>query len=224
MPAFNDVVDYNDTLVRKALGTILAVAPYSTAAITSLLDTTTGLLKALPTGYVQLGRVSEDGITWPRETEVSEIFGLGSANPARSDIRRSVKRISFTVLESRKKVMELSQGVDLSGETTTKVPATTGNPEVTWDEPELPVYDYIRLIAIGRDTTGTGDVYIGRHLLRAKVTEVGEETWSDQDQAMSTPLTLTAYHDETAGTAVRHFRAGPGYTEIVQNEGFPAPA
>ncbi len=224
MPAFNDVVDLNDGLVRKALGTIVAVAPFTTAALTSILNTTDGTLAALPAGWLQLGRVSEDGITWPRETEVSEIFGLGSANPVRSDIRRSVKRVSFTVLETRRKVIELAQGVDLASETVTKVPATTGNPELTWDEPELPVYPYMRLLAVARDTTGTGDMYIGRQLLRCKVTEVGEETWSDQDQAMTTPLTLTAYHDEVAGSAIRHFRAGPGYTEVVQDEGFPAPA
>ena len=220
---FSDVVTHKDELWRKALGTVIAVAPFSTAPIASILDATTGALKALPTGWVELGRPTEDGITWPRETEVSELFGLGSTGPARSDIRRATKRVSFTLAESRRKVIELAQGVDLSAVDTTLHPATTGNAEVTWDEPEMPDYPYMRLIAIARDTTAGGEMYIARELMRAKVTEVGEETWSDQDTAMVTQLTLTAYHDTAAGTAMRHFRAGPGYAEVVEEEGFAAP-
>lgn len=220
MPTFADVSDHNDQLWRKALNIVVAVAPVSEAAITSILDSTTGLLKALPANWSLLGRVTEDGVTWPRETEVSDIFGHGSANPGRSDIRRSTKRVSFTAMESRRKVLELAQGIDLSAEAATLIPATTGNPEVTWDEPELPIYPYLRLIAIAQDMTGTGEMYIGRELLRTKVTEVGEEVWSDQDQLMQTPLTLTAYHDVVAGSPMRHFRGGPGFTEVVTLEGW----
>jgi hypothetical protein len=65
---------------------------------------------------------------------------------------------------------------------------------------------------------------MARHALRCKVTEVGDEVWSDQDQAMTTPLTFTFYNDPTEGTPLRHFRGGPGYEEIVTAEGFTAPA
>lgn len=224
MPTFGDVADHKDELWRKALGIVIGWAPFSTVLPTSILDATTGLLKALPTGFVQLGRCTEDGVTWPRETELSEIFGNGSTNPGRSDIRRVTKRVSMTLMESRRKVIELAQGVDLSAVTTDLIPASTGNPEVTWDEPEIPNYDYGRLIAIARDASTSGEMYIGRLLPRAKVTEVGEETWNDQDQTMNTALTFTAYFDSTAGTAMRHFRGGPGYDEIVELEGFPAGA
>lgn len=222
MPLFNGVVTNKDDLWRKALGTIVAVAPYSTGAITTILDSTDGTLKALPAGYKQLGRVSEDGITWPRETELSELFGLGSTGPGRSDIRRATKRVSFTLMETNRSAIELAQGIDLTSAAATKVPATTGNQQLTWDEPELPTYPYMRLIAIAKDITTGGELYIGRHLLRCRVTEIGEETWSDQDSAMVTPLTLTAYHDTAAGTAMRHFRGGPGYQQIITNEGFTA--
>jgi hypothetical protein len=221
---FSDVADHNDGLVRKALDTVVAVAPYSAAAITSILDAADGTLAALPTGYVPLGRLSEDGTSFARETEVSELFGLGSVDPARSDIRRAVKRASLTLLEVRKIGLELAQGVEDLGETATRVPATTGNTEVTWDEPDAPTYPYLRMIAIAKDITGAGEIYIARHSLRCKVTSVGEEVWSDQDQAMTTPLTFTFYNDRTAGTPLRHFRGGPGYDEIVADEGFTAPA
>lgn len=224
MPTFADVADHKDELWRKATGIVVAVAPFSTAAITSILDPITGLLKALPTDWTKLGRVTEDGISWPRETELSEIYGNGSTNPGRSDIRRVTKRVSFTAMESKAKVIELSQGIDLSAVESALIPASTGNPEVTWDEPELPNYDYMRLMAIARDTTAAGEMYIARELMRCKVTEVGEETWNDQDQTMNTQLTLTAYFDSVAGTAMRHFRGGPGYAEVVELEGFTAGA
>lgn len=223
MPTFGEVQGHKDELWRKALGAIVAVTPYSTAAITNILDPTTGTLAALPAAWTQLGRPTEDGITWPRETEVSELFGMGSVNPARSDIRRVTKRVSFTLAEVRKAGMELAQGITITP-TVTKVPATTGNQHLTYDEPELPTYPYMRLIAIARDVTAGGEMYIARQLLRCRVTEVGEETWSDQDQAMVQQLTLTAYHDSVAGTAMRHFRGGPGYGQVIVNEGFTAAA
>lgn len=220
MPLFDDVIDVNDTLVRKALSTIVAVAPYSTSAITSILDPTNGDLAALPVGYLPLGRLSEDGTSFARETEVSEIFGHGSVDPARSDIRRAVKRASITMLEVRKIGLELAQGVSSLGETVSKVPASTGNQQVTWDEPAAANYPYLRMIAIAKDITGEGEVYIARHALRCKVTEVGDEVWSDQDTAMVTPLTFTFYNDPTEGTPLRHFRGGPGAEQMITDEGF----
>lgn len=220
MALFDDVQEHNDSLVRKALGIVVAVAPYSASAVTSILDPASGDLAALPAGYVQLGRLTEDGASFARETEVSEIFGHGSVDPARSDIRRAVKRMSFTLLEVRKAGLQLAQGVSSLGETVSKIPAATGNQQVTWDEPATPTYPYLRMIAIAKDITEGGEIYIARHSLRCKVTEVGEEVWSDQDSAMVTPLTFTFYNDAVAGTPLRHFRGGPGYEQIITDEGF----
>lgn len=225
MALFTDAQDHNDALVRKGLGLIVAVAPMSAAPLTSILDETTGDLADLEAaGFTLLGRPSEDGATFARETEVSEIFGHGSFDPTRSDIRRATKRATVTIIEARKKVMELAQGVETLGETTSRSPATTGNAEVTWDEPMAPTYPYMRLVVIAQDISNTGELYIGRHALRCKVTEVGEEIWSDQDQSMNTPLTFTFFNDPAEGTPLRHFRGGPGYEEVMVDEGFTAPA
>ena len=221
MPLFDDVSTHDDTLVRKALGIIVAVAPATEAAITSILDATTGNLKALPANWVQLGRLTDDGATFARETEVSEIFGHGSIDPARSDIRRATKRVNFTMLETRKQGLQLAQGVSSLGEVATKIPASTGSQHITWKEPESPTYPYLRALFIAKDITGGGEMYIADHAFRCKVTEVGETAWSDQDSAMATPLTMTFYNDPTEGSALRHFRAGPGYTNsVVTAEGF----
>ena len=225
MPLFDDVSDHNDTLVRKALGIIIAVAPYTEAPITDILDSTTGLLKALPANWKLLGRLTEDGATFPRETEVSDVYGHGSTDPARSDVRRATKRASFTLMEARKAGFELSQGVSTITATASKIPATTGNQQIKWDEPEVPTYPYLRALFIAKDLTGSGEMYIADHALRCKVTEAGETAWTDQDTAMNLPITLTFFNDPVVGTALRHFRGGPGYTSsVITAEGFtPAP-
>ena len=221
---WNDVAGHNDSLARKTQQVLVAVAPTSTAALTSILDDSTGDLAALPAEWIQLGRPTEDGVTWPRETELSEVFGLGSYDPVRSDIRRSIKRCSVTILETRKIVLELAQGVSDLAETVSAT--TTGDStEITWDESAAPLFPPMRLLALGLDTTGDGEMYVGKMGPLIKVTEVGEEVWSNGDQSIATPLTFTLYNDPVLGTPLRHFRGGPGYSDaLVTAEGFTPPA
>jgi hypothetical protein len=222
MVQFADAIDHNDGLVRKGLGLILAVAPMSETPLTSILDDTTGDLADLSgTGFVLLGRPSEDGVNFARETETSEIFGLGSIDPSRSDIRRAVKRATFTCNERRKKILELAQGVSDLGETTTRT--TAGTVETTWDEAHTPLYPYMRLLVIAQDLSADGEFYIGKLAMRTKITEVGEEVWSDQDTPAQTPLTFTFFNDPAVGTPLRHFEGGPGYESVATAMGFTVP-
>ncbi len=219
MPVFADVQNHKDSLVRKGLAVTIGIAPIATTPLTTILSTD-GTLAALPAAFKQLGRPTEDGVSWGRETELSEIFGHGSSMPVRSEIRRSTRRMTVTVLETRKAVLEAYLGMTIAA-TATKIPVTTGNQHLTWDEPDLPIYPYVRLIALARDITDAGEMYMGQHFLRAKVTEVSELMWSDQDSAMAYQLTYTAFQDSVAGTPVRHFRAGVGYSsQQVTDEGF----
>ena len=68
-------------------------------------------------------------------------------------------------------------------------------------------------------------MYIADHALRCKVTEAGETAWTDQDTSMNLPITMTFFNDPNVGTALRHFRGGPGYvSSVITAEGFtPAP-
>lgn len=219
MVAFADIEAKNNRLVRKALRVVVAFAPFSAPPLTSIVDDTTGELVALPTEFKVVGWTSEDGITWPRETEVSDIYGHGAFEPLRSDIRRSTKQLTVTPIEDNKVVEELYLGQSLDAAVT----SLNGN-ETTYDEPQVPVYPYGRLIAIARDVTDSGDYYKARHFLRTRVTAVGEESWQDGDTPVSKELTFTAFQDPAEGTGVRHFRAGPGRAQLAEEEGFPAPA
>jgi len=212
MALFDDINVRNNDLVRKGMAGAVFVAPMSAAVITAITDTT-GALVAIPTDYEPLGWITEDGVAWPRETEVSEIFGWGGAEPVRSDIRRATKRLTVTAMETSLTVLQEYIGQDLS----TVLTATGG--ESSFDEAPLPPFPYRRILVIARDTAAGGEYYRGQHFLRSKVTEVAEQTWQDSDTPVSYQLTYTAFQDSDEGTAVRHFFAGPG--RVPEDEGFP---
>lgn len=214
MVIFDDINTRNNALVRKGLSAAVFVAPTSAPPITALTDAT-GELVTIPVAYRALGWISEDGITWPRETEVSDIYGLGGSEPIRSDIRRSTKRMNVTALETNIVTLEQYIGMSLAAV------VTSGGGESSFDEAELPPFNYVRLLAIAKDITDTGEYYRGQHFLRTRVTETAEQTWQDGDEATSYGLTYTAFQDDDEGTAVRHFLAGPGRAPV--DEGFPAP-
>lgn len=213
---FADIDVKNNANVRKGLRAAIFVAPMSEAALTTIMDAA-GDLAALPAAWNALGWNNEDGLTWPRETEVSDIFGHGSPEPLRSDVRRSTKR--FTVVAQETNIVALEQylGFSLASVTTSLT-----DQESSFDEPELPVYPYQRVLAIAKDENDLGEYYMARMFPRARITEVGEETWQDGDTAVQRSLTYTAFFDDTEGTSSRWFLAGPGRDSVA--EGFPAPA
>jgi hypothetical protein len=217
MPVFDDIAVKNEALVRKGLDLAVFIAPMTSTFPTALTDAA-GELVVLPAGYVALGQINEDGASWARETEVSDIYGIGTAEPVRSDIRRATKRLTVVPLETNITVLSQYLGVDLSAIT------TSAGGESVIDEPGLPPFNYVRLVAIGKDVSslggGNGEYYLGRGFPRARVTEVAEEVWADGDTALQHSLTFTAFQDPTLGTASRYYFGGQG--RDAEAEGFPA--
>lgn len=215
MVTFADIESRQPQLVRKSLRAVLFVGPNTAPAITALTDPSTGEINTIDPLYKALGLITTDGLSWPRETELSEIFAHGGAEPVRSDVRRSIKRVSFSLQETSRSAIELYEGVDLSAIT------TTDGGETVWDEPELPDYKYQRFLAVAKDTAPGGDYYLWNFFPSARVTEAGELVWSDEDNAMVRQVTMTAFLDSTLGTACRKGLCGPGRTaEIIEDEGF----
>lgn len=203
-------------LIRKALDAVVLLAPATTAVPATIVDTG-GADLVIPTGFEPLGHHTEDGLTWGRETEVSDITSHGSVDPTRSDIRRITSTLAVTAQETNIQTLQASLGLDLSA----VAPPASG--EVVFEEPTRPKARHYRVLAVGVDDGDDGEIYVGRLLSRAKVTEVGEEVWSDGDQAMARALTFTGYKDATEGFTVRHFFGGPGWTALLESMGFPAP-
>lgn len=202
MPSFADLQNLVDSNIRKGLSGSIFVkrAEAGDDEIEALKDTS-GLL-ALPTGYVDVGRITKDqGATWTRDVETSEVVSLGAASPTRVDIVSESRGLAFTMQESKRAVFELHEGLDLSQVTQD----ADGN--VSWDAPDRPAAIEYRVLALFKDGEGADAVYFGKWLPRAKVTETGEQVWNEETE-LQYPVTMTGVVDETAGTAMRTLWAG----------------
>lgn len=178
-------------------------------------------LATLPAGFVDLGYLSkEDGATWARETELSEVTAIGASESVRSDITSDVNTLAVTALETKLQTLELYDNVDLSTLTPT---ANTG--EVAYNRPTRPRTKFGRLYVISMDDSDdAGPIYMARLCPRAQVTEVGEQTWTDGDDPITYPLTFSAKRDTDAGYAMRCLFGGPGFLARLTDMGFPAAA
>ena len=204
-----------NALLRKGLDAHVAIAPIS-ATIPATITNVGGTDLVWPVGFESLGHHSEDGLAFAREVENSDITSHGSVDPTRSDIRRITSTLAVTAQETNIQTLQAHMGLDLSA----VAPPASG--EVIVAEPSRPKSIYYRVLAVAVDDGDDGEIYIARLFPRAKVTEAGEQTWSDGDEAMVRPLTFTAYQDAVAGYAVRHYWAGPGFTSLLEDMGFPA--
>jgi hypothetical protein len=158
----------------------------------------------------------DDGYTWSRETEMSEVTSHGSTEPTRRDITSDVTGLQMTAQETSKTVLEISHNIDLSGVTPA---ATTG--EIGYNRSIAPVTRYRRLISIGVDGAGADAFYIINILPRAMISEFGESTWSDEDE-LTYPMTWSATPDPILGYSFRQVLAGPGAKARLVSMGFSA--
>lgn len=203
MPSFDSLQTLVDENIRKALAVSVFVAPMSVTDEISALVDGTGLL-ALPVGYVDVGRITKDqGASWSRETETSDVMSAGASQPTRTDIISDQTGLQFTMQESKRRVFELHEGVDLTG----VVPDANGN--VSWDKPDRPRQDYYRILALSKDGEGTSATYFAKWLPRARITERGEQSWNEENE-LQYPVTMSAFVDSTVGTAIRSLWAGDG--------------
>jgi len=209
MAVFEEIKETNPANVWKALNGLAAVAPITQASITAtdLFAAVTGALQALPAGWEQMGLITEDGFTFARELETSEVRSLGEGDPVRRDIRSATKTVAATCQETSKAVLEQQLMMDLSAVT------VAANGVVEIEEPDRPKTLYKRLLIIGQDESlsGTGERYRVRYYPRVSANEVGEETWNNQDDPIQVPLTFTAYKDAVEGFATKLWLGGPGF-------------
>lgn len=201
MPTFTDLQSLVDANIRKGLSGGVWIAPYSSTDEIETLKDATGLL-ALPSGYSDVGRITKDqGVSWSRDVETSETMSLGAASPTRRDIVSVTSGMSFTMQESKRQVFELHEGLDLSSVT------YDANGNVSWDQPDRPASIFYRVLALFKDGEGTDAVYFAKWMPRAQITETGEQSWNEENE-LQYPVTLTAFVDDTVGTAVRTLWAG----------------
>lgn len=211
--------DKKTELIRKARDGSCFIAPTSATALTALTSGSTPDLVTLPTDYEDLGWISQDGAAYARTTEVSEVNSFGSVEATRSDTTRDTITLSVTCQETRLTTLGLYTGAATSSITSA---ATTG--EVQIAKPSRPGFRHYRLLGLFVDDGDDGEIWIARFMPRARVTEVGEQTFTDGDDPISYPVTFQGFEDSTLGYSHKWFFGGPGWKALLTKMDIPPAA
>lgn len=201
-------------LIRKARDGSVFVGPTTVTAITTITSGSTAALSVLPTGMIDVGWTTTDGVSYSRTTETSDIRSFGSVEPTRSDVTSDEITMAVTMQETSKMSLQLYTGANL---TSVQAAATTAEFQVP--KPALPGYTYYRVAGLFVDQGDTGEIYIMRYMPRARVTEFGEQQFNDADEAITYPVTFTGYEDSALGYSHKWFFGGPGWKSLIDEMG-----
>jgi hypothetical protein len=201
-------------LIRKARDGSVFIGPSTATSITALTTGGTALLNTLPTGYEDLGWTSSDGSSFSRDTTTSDVQSFGSVEPTRSDVTSDIITMAVTAQETKMLTIGLYTGADLSAATAA---ATTGEFQVA--KPAQPGFKYYRVLGLFVDKTDAGELYIGRYMPRARVTEFAAQDFTDGDDPIQYGLTFTGYEDSSLGYSHKWIFAGPGWQALLTSMG-----
>lgn len=179
-------------LARLGVTGAARVAPLGTTMPTGL--------GAWPTGYVDLGYISDDGLVEGRDEDRQEFVPWQSSSPIRTEITRSTVSYQMTLWESKWDTISLYYKVGLDDVTTTGTGADT---VVIVDEKGKPRQD---LRSFGFDVID--GVYQRRMLAPyAEVTERGEITYKS-DTLIGYQVTITCYEGPDGVSVRRMYKEG----------------
>jgi hypothetical protein len=178
----------NADLARVGVTGAGFVAPLATALPAAL---------AVPgTGWVDLGAISEEGLTETRSEDRVEFTPWQSTSPIRTEVTSTTKAFTFTCWESSAAVNSLYYQTPIAS-------MTTATGVVSFDEAARPVQDIRAFIF---------DIFDGTNqrrfiLPRAEVTERGDIQYASGNM-IGYPLTVTALPG-TDGISIRRlFKEG----------------
>lgn len=216
MPDYNGLKNLQDDLVRKALEGSVFMAPYTAPAITAMTSGASAALTALPTGYADVGLIEKkNAVTWSRKVTTQEVMNWGSIYAARRDITKDDSQLKFTMLETKKQSLEMYYGIDLS-----TAPVDPTSKELQFSQPERPETVYYRVFGLFQDGFGADAIYVGRFYPKASVTDMNDQKWDDDADALLWDIAMTAVNDTVLNTPVMHFFGGPGWKTRLTAMGF----
>lgn len=187
-------------LIRKGLDGSVFVASYSEDTEITALMSESGGLTALPSAYKDAGYITKDqGVSWSRDIDTSDVESLGAAEPTRRDIVSDVTGLEFTMQETKALTLELYEGLSLA-DVTAAAAGTHAN--VKFDKPDRPASIYYRVLALFKDGEGADAFYFAKWLPRVQVTDRSEQSWNENDE-IQYGVTMTAFVDSEFGTSVR---------------------
>lgn len=212
---FDTVADRNSDLIFKAVKGAVLLAPYSTSEAVTTVVATGGQIN-VPTGFTSVGWISDDGATFSRNTDTSDISGWGSGAFLRRDITSSDLTLQFTALETRANTMGLREGKLYTGTSAQVSVAGEWSSEI----PDKPDVLYYRALTIGMDGSGDSLIYFVRALDKVMVSDMDDEVWSNGDDPINFNVTLSALPDGETGVVGRTILCGPGLLAKAVDMGF----
>lgn len=218
MPDYTSIAHRQAVLIRKALQGSVFIAPYTAAAITSITTGSSQDIAPLPAGYVDVGMIDKrNAPTWGSKVTTQEVMAWGDVYAARRDITKIDGSLKFTMLETNKTAIQLYLGQDISA-----APLAPTTRELIINQAARPQPIPYRVLGITQDGTGSNAIYVGRFYPRAFVTDIGDQKWDDDAEALTWDVTLTPQNDGVLGTPVVHFFGGPGWFAELAQTGFNA--
>ncbi len=206
-----------DVPVMTANGTGLTGGTSPAVGVTTTTPGAAVDLSPLPSGWDDLGWTSGDGITYGRETEVSDVTSFGSVEPTRSDVTRDTITMAVVAQETKLLTLGLYTGADTSA---LKADATTG--EFSIAKPNVPGFRYYRVLGLFEDRDDNGlPIWLARYMPRARITEWSEQQFTDGDDPISYGMTFTGFEDSDAGFSHQWLFGGSGWQALLSDMGIP---
>lgn len=166
--------------VNVAITGVVAYAPVSTPGPTSALE-------ELDAAFVDVGYISEDGITEARERSTENIIAWQNADVVRTVTTEANISVSFTMIETNPNSLELFYGAPVAADGSIEiVPSSSGGRRSI-------VIDYV-----------DGDKHVRMYMPEAEVTEVGEQTLAS-GEAVGYEVTITGYPSTDGWAAKKWF-------------------
>lgn len=210
---FDVIADRNAGLIRKPLRGMVCLGLYGTAPAVTTLVATGGQIELAST-YDSVGWLSEDGTTFSKNREFSEIRGWGSSSYLRRDIKSEDNTFQFRALETNKITLQMKMNRDLSA---VQVSAAGEWKADILDRPDPLNF---RAVILGQDGVGSSLFYTAKVFHKVSITDMDDEVWSDGDDPLSYGVTMGATPDDTLGTIGTEFMFGPGVLALATAMGF----
>lgn len=226
MPSYDALKNKQTELIRKALDGSAFIAPITADSIDSLTThhvAVTGPpavpafndLTALPTGWDDLGWLTAAGMAFSRDVSESNVTSFGSVSPTRTDVVSDTGTLDVVCQETKLITIGLATGADLAGIT----PDATSK-EVQIAKPLAPTSRFYRVLSLAVDQGDGGEIYIGREMPRAKVTNYAAQAYASGDDPITWGVTFTAFADSDLGYAERWLFGGDGWAALLTEMGF----
>lgn len=222
MVSYDSIKLQQTELIRKTLSGSVFIAEATADSIGNALTTVvagppaTHDLVALPTGYNDLGFMTDAGAAFNTETTTSDVSSWQSASPTRSDTTAETSTLQVVAQETKLLTLGLYTGAAMGG---IQAAATTG--DVIIKKPQRPSSRFYRVFVLSRDENEFGEIFIGRYLPRAKVTGRGGQSHDKSDNALQYDVTFTGFQDTEYGSAESFLFGGPGWLGLLEEMDIP---